>query len=73
MIDYKPFKIGPLASVRPKKDADIIPGFPGQYSTTASRDFAKKKVDNPCPILHWPQLPIFGRTSGYYRSLDRIY
>jgi len=73
MIDYKPFKIDPLTSTRLKRDAERVPAFPGQYSTTASRDFANKKMDNPCPILDWPQLPIFGKPSGYYRSLDKVY
>lgn len=73
MVDYKPFKIGPLINVRAKKDAEVVPSYPGQYLSTARKDFARKKIDNPCPILHWPQLPIFGRSSGYYRSLDRIY
>jgi len=73
MVDYKPFKIGPVTSTKAKKDPEVLPSFPGQYMSTTAKDFAKKKVDKPCPVAQWPQLPIFGKTSGYYRTLDKIY
>lgn len=73
MVDYKPFKIGPVSTARAKKDPELLPSFPGQYLSTARKDFGKKKTDKACPVVNWPQLPIFGRTSGYYRTLDRIF
>lgn len=73
MIDYKPFKIDPLGSGRKKDKPEMVPSFPGQFLSTATKDFNKKKMDRDCPVNKWPQLPIFGKTSGYYRSLDKIY
>lgn len=73
MIDYKPFKINPLGSGKKKDKPELIPSFPGQYTSTTFNDFAGRKPTKKCVVDHWPQLPIFGRTSGYYRSLDRIY
>lgn len=73
MVDYKPFKIAPASSDKKKKEAELLPSFPGQYLSTARKDFDRKKMERPCPVINWPQLPIFGRTSGYYRTLDKVY
>lgn len=73
MVDYKPFKIGPVSTAKAKKEPEMLPSFPGQYTSTTAKDFGKKKMDKPCPVVNWPQLPVFGRTSGYYRTLDRIF
>jgi len=72
MIDCKQFN-DPLMSTKLKRDAETVPASPGQHSTTTNRDFTNKKVDNRCPILGWPELPTFGKPSGYYRSLDKVY
>ena len=73
MIDYKPFKINPSTADKKAKPAEIVPSYPGQYLSTAKKDFAGRKPTKDCVVNYWPQLPIFGSTSGYYRTLNKLY
>lgn len=73
MVDYKPFKIDPSGKGKKHKRGESIPSFPGQYDSTAMRDFAGRRPKRHCIVNEWPQLPIFGSTSGYYRTLDKVF
>jgi len=73
MTDYKPFKINPSNLRKKKVRAESIPAYPGQYTSTAAKDFSGRKPKRYCKVEDWPQLPIFGRRSGYYRTLNKLY
>lgn len=73
MIDYKPFKIYPSGAKKKHVRAESIPAYPGQFTSTAQKDFTGRRPRRHCKVDDWPQLPIFGGTSGYYRTLNRLY
>jgi hypothetical protein len=73
MVDYKPFKIHHSNARKKQIRAESIPAYPGQYMSTTAKDFLGKEPKRHCKAENWPQLPIFGSTSGYYRTLNKLY
>jgi len=73
MTDFKPFKIQPADNTKEQKKVYRAPSFPGQYISTAMKDYGAKKIEDPCQEKKVPVPPSFNKSTAYFNPLNKLY